>query len=63
MLTTEKLYHEHVTNYVYGHPEVYIRTIATVPLTKRGGEGVFREFVEALLDIHTLYDLDGLLHR
>lgn len=23
MLTTEKLYHEHVTNYVYGHPEVF----------------------------------------
>lgn len=41
----------------------YIRSLATVPLTKRGGEGVFREFVETLLDIHTLDDLDGLLHR
>lgn len=27
----------------------YIRTHSTIPLTKRGGEGVFREFVEKIL--------------
>ena len=27
----------------------YVRNFATIPLTKRGGEGVFREFVEQLL--------------
>ena len=27
----------------------YIRQLATVQLTKRGGEGVFREFVESIL--------------
>lgn len=27
----------------------YVRTLATVPLKKGGGEGVFREFVEAIL--------------
>jgi len=28
---------------------VYVRELATVPLKKNGGEGVFREFVEAVL--------------
>ena len=28
---------------------VYVKELATVPLKKNGGEGVFREFVEALL--------------
>lgn len=27
----------------------YVRELATVPLSKRGGEGAFREFVEAIL--------------
>lgn len=27
----------------------YVRSLATIPLTKKGGEGVFREFVEAIL--------------
>lgn len=27
----------------------YVRSLATVPLRKRGGEGVFREFVETIL--------------
>ena len=27
----------------------YIRTLATVPLQKKGGEGVFREFVERII--------------
>lgn len=32
----------------------YIRELATVELTKKGGEGVFREFVEKLLDVKEL---------
>ena len=28
---------------------IYVRELATVPLEKKGGEGVFREFVETLL--------------
>ena len=32
----------------------YIRALATVTLTKKGGEGVFREFVEKLLDVKEL---------
>lgn len=27
----------------------YVKTLGTIPLTKRGGEGVFREFVETIL--------------
>ena len=27
----------------------YVRELATIPLSKRGGEGVFREFVEQIL--------------
>lgn len=30
----------------------YIRSLATVILTRKGGEGVFREFVEAILHIN-----------
>ena len=29
----------------------YIRKLATLPLEKKGGEGVFREFVESILNI------------
>ena len=29
----------------------YVRTLGNVPLTKKGGEGVFREFVETILGI------------
>ena len=32
----------------------YIRELANVQLTKKGGEGVFREFVEKLLDVNEL---------
>ena len=32
----------------------YIRELATVELAKKGGEGVFREFVEKLLDVKEL---------
>lgn len=32
----------------------YIRELATIELTKKGGEGVFREFVEKLLDVKEL---------
>lgn len=32
----------------------YIRELANVPLNKMGGEGVFREFVEKLLDVNEL---------
>lgn len=32
----------------------YIRELANVPLTKKGGEGAFREFVEKLLDVNEL---------
>lgn len=32
----------------------YIKKLANVPLTKKGGEGVFREFVEQLLDVNQL---------
>lgn len=28
----------------------YIRKLATIPLEKKGGEGVFREFVERIID-------------
>lgn len=37
-----------------GAPE-YIRRLATLPLEKRGGEGVFREFVEKLIGIPEEY--------
>ena len=30
---------------------LYIRKLSTVPLNKKGGEGVFREFVEYILNI------------
>lgn len=30
----------------------YIRKLATIPLTKKGGDGVFREFVESILNIN-----------
>ncbi len=39
-----------------GAPE-YIRTIATVGLRKRGGEGCFREFVETILGPDVIKDL------
>ncbi len=31
---------------------LYIRKLATLPLEKKGGEGVFREFVESILNIN-----------
>lgn len=37
-----------------GAPE-YIRRLATLPLEKRGGEGVFREFVEKLIGVPEEY--------
>ena len=39
----------------------YVKTIANVQLVKKGGEGVFREFVENILDIRTLSDIEGII--
>ena len=30
----------------------YVRSLATISLTKKGGEGVFREFVESIISLH-----------
>lgn len=38
----------------------YVREIATVPLAKRGGEGVFREFVEQIL---TPIRIQSIIHE
>lgn len=35
----------------------YVKTLANVPLTKKGGEGVFREFVEQILGIKTIENI------
>lgn len=35
----------------------YVKDLATIQLTKRGGEGVFREFVEKLLTIDTVRNI------
>ena len=40
----------------------YIRRLATIPLLKKGGEGVFREFVEAILQIDAVIPPDGPIH-
>lgn len=39
----------------------YIRRLATIHLSKKGGEGVFREFVEAVLSIDDDRVLSGFL--
>lgn len=39
----------------------YIRRLANVPLEKKGGEGVFREFVEFILDINNLTDISYII--
>lgn len=39
----------------------FLRSLSSVPLSKKGGEGVFREFVEKLLiDTHCLDDIFSL---
>lgn len=38
----------------------YIKELSSVSLQKRGGEGVFREFVEKILHIDTLEDISVL---
>ena len=38
----------------------YIRALGKVPLTKKGGEGVFREFVEAIFGEEKIKELLGL---
>lgn len=39
----------------------YIKELSNIPLYKRGGEGVFREFVEAIMGLETILDiLDNL---
>lgn len=40
----------------------YILRLATIPLSKRGGEGVFREFVETILQIDEVIRPDGPVH-
>ena len=35
----------------------YVRSLATVPLEKRGGDGVFREFVEKILGMETILSI------
>lgn len=37
----------------------YVKSLSTVPLKKRGGEGVFREFVEALLSVDAIRQFIG----
>ena len=37
----------------------YILRLATIPLSKKGGEGVFREFVETILQIDEVFRGDG----
>lgn len=39
----------------------YIRRLANVPLEKKGGEGVFREFVEFILGINNLTDISYII--
>jgi len=39
----------------------YIQSIVDIVMKKKGGEGVFREFVEHLLGIHSLDDVKRLL--
>lgn len=39
----------------------YIRKLSKITLEKKGGEGAFREFVEKILDIHDIDDLDKSL--
>lgn len=36
----------------------YIKTLSKIPLEKKGGEGVFREFVEKILGINSIEDLE-----
>jgi 3-deoxy-D-manno-octulosonate 8-phosphate phosphatase (KDO 8-P phosphatase) len=36
----------------------YMKPLSTIPLMKKGGEGVFREFVEKILSIKCLNDLE-----
>lgn len=39
----------------------FLHNLSSVPLNKKGGEGVFREFVEKLLiDTHCLDDIFSL---
>lgn len=35
----------------------YIKTLANVPLFKRGGDGAFREFVEVILGTEVVYEI------
>lgn len=35
----------------------YVKTLASIKLTKKGGEGVFREFVESIIDPKTLLEI------
>ena len=39
----------------------YIKTLANVQLVKKGGEGVFREFVEDILNVHMLGDVEEII--
>ena len=35
----------------------YVRNLATISLAKKGGEGVFREFVESITSLHDNYQI------
>lgn len=35
----------------------YVKALANIPLTKKGGDGVFREFVETILGEQTILDI------
>lgn len=41
----------------------YIKALSSIRLTKRGGEGVFREFVEKILNIDSISDITTHLER
>ena len=41
----------------------YIKELSTVTLLKKGGEGVFREFVEGILNVNSISDVSGVLEN
>lgn len=41
----------------------YIKELSTVTLSKKGGEGVFREFVEGILNVNSISDVSGVLEN
>lgn len=41
----------------------YVKKLSTIPLQKKGGEGVFREFVEKILNISDVDPIDSRLNE